>query len=44
MISVAMLRRMVLETNLEKNKALVCTPRYVWGEWSEASYKWRATG
>ena len=44
MVSVAMFRRMGLETNLEKKKALVCTPRYIWGKWSEVVYKRRDTG
>ena len=43
-VSVAMFRRMGLETNLEKTKALVFTPGYIWGEWSDAAYKGRATG
>ena len=42
-VSVEMFRRMGLETNLEKTKALVCTPSYIWGKWSEAAYKRRAT-
>ena len=37
MVSVAVFRRMGLETNLEKNKALVCTLGYIWGKWSEAA-------
>ena len=44
MVSVLMFRRVVLETNLEKKKALVCTPVYIWCKWREAAYKSRATG
>ena len=43
-LSVAMFRQMGLETNLEKTKSLVCTPGYIWREWSEAAYKRRSTG
>ena len=32
-VSVAMFRRMGLETNLEKTKAWVCTHGKIWGEW-----------
>ena len=38
-----MFQWMGLETNLDKTKALVCTPGYIWGKWSEAAYKRRAT-
>ena len=41
---VEMLRRVVIDTNLEKTKALVCTPGYIWGKWREEVYKRRATG
>ena len=30
-------------TNLDKTKNLVCTPGYIWGKWSEAAYKRRAS-
>ena len=43
-VSVEMFQRMGLETNLEKTKDLVCNPGYIWGKWSEAAYKRRATG
>ena len=42
-VSVAMFQLMVLETNMEKTKYLVCTPGYIWGEWSDAAYKRRST-
>ena len=42
-MTVAMFRRVCLETNLEKTKALVCTSGYIWGKWSKAAYKRRAT-
>ena len=42
-VTVEMLRRIGLETNLENTKALVCTPGYIWGKWSKAVYKRRAT-
>ena len=35
---------MGLYMNLEKTKAPVCTPGYIWGKWSEEAYKRRATG
>ena len=34
-VTVEMLRRVGLDTNLEKTKALVCNPGYIWREWSE---------
>ena len=43
-VSVAMFQRMGMETNLENTRALVCTPGYICGKWSEAAYKLRATG
>ena len=43
-VSVPMLQLLRLETNLYKTKALVCTPGYIWGKWSEAAYKRRANG
>ena len=36
MVAVVMFRRVGLETNLEKTKALVCTPGYIWGKWIKA--------
>ena len=44
MVTAEMLQRVGLETNLEKTKALVCTLGYIWGNWSKAAYKRRATG
>ena len=43
MVTVTMFRRVGLETNLEKTKALVCTPRYIWGKCSKSLYKRKAT-
>ena len=43
-VSLAMFQRMQLETNLDNNKALVCTPGYIYGKWSDAVYKQRYTG
>ena len=43
-VTVEMFRRVGLDTNLEETKALVCTPGYIWGMWTEAAYKRRATG
>ena len=43
-VTVAMLCRMGLEDNLEKTKAMVCTPRFIWGKWGETAYKQRETG
>ena len=34
---------MELEPNLDKTKALVCTPGYIWGKWSDESYTRIAT-
>ena len=43
-VTLAMFRRVVLENNLKKMKAIICTPGYIWGKWSEATYKRRDTG
>ena len=43
-VTVAMFKRVGLETNLEKMKSMVCTPGYFWGEQSEEAYNRRATG
>ena len=32
-VTVDMFRRVGFETNLEKTKALVCIPGYIWGKW-----------
>ena len=42
-LTVEMLLRVGLNTNLEKTKALVCNPGYMWVKWSEAAYKRRDT-
>ena len=39
-----MFRRIGMEASLYKIKAIVCTPRFIWGEWGATSYKKRATG
>ena len=43
-VTVAMFRRVVIETNLENTKALVCTPGCIWDKCIKAAYKRRATG
>ena len=35
---------MGLEANLKKTKVVVCTPRFIWGNWGETAYKRRETG
>ena len=35
---------MVLEANLNKTKAVVCTPICISGKWGEMAYKRRVTG
>ena len=42
-VTVAMFWRMGLETNLEKNKAMVCTTGFIWGKWRELAYKRQVT-
>ena len=42
--TLAMCRRVGIETNLENMKVLVCTHGYIWGKWSKAVHKRRATG
>ena len=43
-VTVAMLCRIGLEANLDKTKAIVCTPRSIWGKWGERAYKKRVKG
>ena len=43
-VTVVMFQRMGLEMNLEKTKAIVCTPGFIWEKWGELAYKRRATG
>ena len=43
-VTVATSRSMGLGANLEKTKAMVCTPRFIWGKWGETVYKRQATG
>ena len=38
-VTVAMFCRMGLEDNLEKTKAMVCKPGFIWGKWGETAYK-----
>ena len=38
-VTVAMLRRMGIGANLNKTKAMVCTPGFIWGEWGDTAYK-----
>ena len=35
LVTVAMFRRIGLETNLENTKTMVCTPGFIWGNWGE---------
>ena len=35
---------MEMGMNLDKTKAMVCTPEFIWGEWGELAYKQKATG
>ena len=44
MVTVEMLRRVGLETNMEKTKSLVCTTVYIWGKWSKEAYKLQVIG
>ena len=41
--AVHMLYRVGLKMNLEKSKAMVCTPGLIWGQKVEAVYKWSVT-
>ena len=34
-VTVAMLKRMELETNLYKTNLMVCTPGFIWRKWSK---------
>ena len=43
-VTVAILYRIVLEANFKKTKAMVCTPRFIWGKWGWIAYKQQATG
>ena len=38
-VMLARLHRMGMESNLEKTKVVVCTPRFIWGKWWETAYK-----
>ena len=42
-VTVAMFGLVGIDTNLDKTKALVRNPRYIWGDWSEEAYKRRAS-
>ena len=39
LVTVEMFHRMELETNIEKTKAVVCTPGFIWRNWGEQAYK-----
>ena len=43
-VTVEMIRRMGLDTKLERTKVVVCNPGFIWGKWGEQSYKQRAMG
>ena len=43
-VMVEMFGRIVLETKLEKTKAMVFTPGFIWGQIGKEAYKWRVTG
>ena len=43
-VTVAMFWQMGLEANLDKTKAVVCIPGFIWGKWVKLEYKIRATG
>ena len=43
-VMIAMFCQMGLETNLEKSKAMVCTPGLIWGKVGEMDYKRQVTG
>ena len=43
-VKVDMIFSMGLEANLEKTKAMVCTPRFIWRKWGETAYKKQAKG
>ena len=43
-VTVAIYRKMGLETNLNIIKAMVFTPGLIWGKWGEQAYTRRATG
>ena len=38
-VKVAMICRMGLDANIEKTKAIACTPRLIKGKWGETAYK-----
>ena len=43
MVTVAMFRSMGLDSNLNKTKALVCTPGFIWEKWWKTAYNQQAT-
>ena len=43
-VMIVMFCRMGIDDNLKNTKAMVCTPRFIWGKWAVVAYKWRATG
>ena len=38
-VTVAIFRRVGLGSNLDKTKAVIFTPSFIWGEWRETAYK-----
>ena len=43
-VMIVMFCRMGIDDNLKNTKAMVCTPRFIWGKWGETVYKRQATG
>ena len=43
MVTLAIIRRVGLDINLEKAKAMVYIPGYIWDKWIKAAYKRRDT-
>ena len=44
MAMVAMFRRMRIDTNFNKTKAMECTPEFILGKWGKMTYKRQETG
>ena len=42
-VTVAMFLRMGLDSNLDKTNTVVCTPRFIWGEWGWVLKSWKTT-
>ena len=43
-VAVTMFCRIILEANLEKTKAMLCTPRFIWEKWGKTACKQLAEG